>query len=108
MAEYVPAYHATTEALWLRETLYSIGLHSPGSTIPLLGDNVAAQSLSKNYSVHQRTKHLSSKYHLVRRATQKGSIELVDISTNDNTSDIFTKPLGSTLFLKHRAGLGMC
>ena len=37
MAEYVSAYHTTAEALWLRDTLTSIGLYPSGSTIPLLG-----------------------------------------------------------------------
>jgi hypothetical protein len=108
MAEYVSAYHTTAESLWLRETLISIGLFSPGSTISLLGDNAAAYTLSKDHLVSQRSKHLATKYHLVRRETQKGSINLVDIASLDNTSDIFTKPLSSALFLRHRTGLGLC
>jgi len=104
----VSAYHTTAESLWLRETLISIGLFSPGSTISLLGDNAAAYTLSKDHLVSQRSKHLATKYHLVRRETQKGSINLVDIASLDNTSDIFTKPLSSALFLRHRTGLGLC
>jgi hypothetical protein len=37
MAEYVSAYHTTAEALWIRETLLSIGLFPPGMIIPPLG-----------------------------------------------------------------------
>ena len=86
------AYLTTAEALWLRETLISIGLCPPGSTISLFGDNAAAQTLSKDHLVSQRSKHLATKYHLVRRETQKGIINLVNIASVDNTSDIFTKP----------------
>ena len=108
MAEYVSAYHTTAEALWLRETLLSMNLLDPSVSIPLLGDNSGAHSISKDHLITQRSKHLATKYHLVRRETQKGSITLVDIASVDNTSDIFTKPLGSALFIRHRTGLGLC
>ena len=108
MAEYVSAYHTTAEALWIRETLLSIGLFPPGMTISLFGDNTAARALSKDHLVNQRSKHIATKYHLVRRKCEQGVIELVDIPSTENTSDIFTKPLGSTLFLKHRLALGLC
>ena len=62
MAEYVSAYHTTAESLWLRETLISIGLFPPGSTISLFGDNAAAHTLSKDHLVSQRSKHLATKY----------------------------------------------
>jgi hypothetical protein len=108
MAEYVSAYHTTAEALWLRDILTSIGVYHPASSIPLLGDNSAALALSKDHLVTQRTKHISTKYHLVRRETQKGSIKLLKISSVDNAADIFTKPLTTALFLRHRAALGLC
>jgi len=108
MAEYISAYHTTAEALWIRDTLISLGLFPPGMTISLFGDNTAARALSKDHLVNQRSKHISTKYHLVRRESEKGTVELVDISTADNTADIFTKPLGSSLFQKHRAALGLC
>ncbi len=101
MAEYVSASHTTAEALWLRETLMSINLLDPSVTTSLLGDNSGAYSISKDHLITQRSKHIATKYHLVRQETQQGSISLLDISSVDNTSNIFTKPLGFPLFSRH-------
>lgn len=108
MAEYISAYHTTAEALWLRETLLSMNLLDSSATIPLLGDNSGAYSLSKDHLITQRSKHIATKFHLVRQESQKGTISLSDIASVDNTSDIFTKPLGFPLFSRHRQGLGLC
>ena len=54
-----------------------------------------------------RTKHIETKFHLVRENVFAGKIQLQTVPTAENVADIFTKPLPRSTFLKHRASLGL-
>ena len=108
MAEYISAYHTTCEALWLRTVLMDLGLLPGHLSTQLFTDNDASMALSKFHMTTSRTKHLDSKYHLVRQEVDSGAIQLQRVDTKTNVSDIFTKPLSVTTFSYHRAALGLC
>ena len=107
MAEYIATYTATLEALWLRTVLVSLNLLTEDCTIPILCDNSGAISLSKFHMTTNRTKHIETKFHLVRENVLAGKIQLQTVPTAENVADIFTKPLPRSTFLKHRASLGL-
>jgi len=48
-----------------------------------------------------RTKHLNIKYHHYRQHGQSGLLSIHAVSTNDQITDIFTKPLNETTFKIH-------
>ena len=98
---------ATLEALWLRTVLISLTLLSEHCTVPILCDNTGAISLSKFHMTTNRTKHIETKFHLVRENVLAGKIELQTVSTAENVADIFTKPLPRSTFTKHRVSLGL-
>ena len=52
---------------------------------------------------------MNSKYtkHHARSAVIQGQVDIKYISTDDNVSDVFTKPLLPVQFLKHRNTLGV-
>lgn len=105
-AEYIAASEATREILWLRRILED--LQTPqGSSTPLLIDNQSAIKMAKNPIFHDHTKHINTKYHLIRHHVKDGSIQLKYCPTADQPADIFTKALGREKFEKFRGILGL-
>ncbi|KAH7366225.1 hypothetical protein KP509_18G068600 [Ceratopteris richardii] len=70
-------------------------------------DNVSVESLAKNPVMHQQTKHIEVREHIIREKIQSGDIILHHCNTKENVADLFTKALGKELFIKHRSSLGM-
>jgi hypothetical protein len=105
-AEYVAAYAATREALWLRNVLDLIEHRQDGPTI-INCDNQGAIVLTNDQSQHNKIKHIDVKYHLTRERVNMGQLKFTYIRTTDNTADIFTKALPSPTFnrLRHQLGL---
>ena len=61
-------------------------------------DNKACLDYSKNSTSHQRTKHISVRYHFIRDLIQERTTQLIAIPSADNVADIFTKPLDKRVF----------
>ena len=104
-AEYVSLYDATKEALWYKKLLLEI--HGKSKPISILEDNQPAINLSKNPVVHDRSKHIDTKYHVIRQHQELGDIKIEYCCTEDMIADIFTKPLARIKFEKHKASLGL-
>jgi hypothetical protein len=64
------------------------------NSTPLLVDNTYAIKLVKNLIFHDGTKHINTKYHLIRYYVEAKTIHLGRCSTNEQIADIFTKKLG--------------
>lgn len=105
-AEYMAAFEATKECIWLRALLLAIGFLKPGPT-KLLCDNNAAINLSEDPLLHTRVKHVDIKYHFLRERVQSKELELRYINTNDNVADLFTKALDHKKFIRLRTLLGL-
>jgi hypothetical protein len=58
--------------------------------------------MADNPVEHSHTKHIDMRYHFLRDHQQKGDIEIVYVSTHNQLTDIFTKPLDEKTFSKHR------
>ena len=92
-AKYVATAEAMKEIIWLRKILEDLQEKQENST-PLLIDNTSAIKLAKNPRFHDRTKHINTKYHLIRHHVEAKTVHLQHCSTNDQVADIFTKALG--------------
>ena len=70
-------------------------------------DNTSAINLSKNHIQHSRTKHIDIRHHLLWDHVQNGDISHEFIDTNNQLTDIFTKPLNVERlnFIKHDLGM---
>ena len=100
-AEYVAAAEATKEIVWLRKILEDLQEKQENAT-PLLVNNTSAIKLDKNPRFHDRTKHINTKYHLIRHHVEAKAVHLRHCSTNDQVADIFTKALGREKFERFR------
>eukprot|EP00253_Pinus_taeda_P005716 PITA_05716 len=104
--EYVVAAEATKEIVWLRKILEDLQVKQVQST-PLMIDNTSAIKLAKNPKFHDRTKHINTKYHLIRHHVEAKTIHLRHCSANEQVADIFTKALGREKLERFRTMLGL-
>eukprot|EP00253_Pinus_taeda_P019082 PITA_19082 len=105
-AKYVAAAGATKEIVWLRKILEELQVKQVQST-PLMIDNTFATKLAKNPKFHDRTKHINTKYHLIRHHVEAKTIHLRHCSTNEKIADIFTKALGREKLERFKMMLGL-
>jgi hypothetical protein len=73
------------------------------SPTTLLIDSQSAINMTKNPIFHSNIKHVNTKYHFI-----KSLIKPQLCPSEDQTSDIFTKPLGRINFTKFIDELGLC
>eukprot|EP00253_Pinus_taeda_P004352 PITA_04352 len=105
-AEYVATAEATKEIVWFRKILEDLQVKQVHST-PLMIDNTSAIKLAKNPKFHNRTKHINTKYHLIRHHVEAKTIHLHHCSTNEQIADIFTKALKREKLERFRTMLGL-
>ena len=63
--------------------------------------------LSKIHVFHKRSKHIDIRYHFIRELINNGEIYLEFCKFEDQSIDIFTKPLAKERFEHLRKGLGI-
>jgi hypothetical protein len=56
--------------------------------------------MSDNPVEHSRTKHIDIRYHFLRDHQQRGEITIEYVSTHNQLTDIFIKPLDENTFSK--------
>jgi hypothetical protein len=66
-------------------------------------DNVGAIFMSKNVSTSSRTKHVATRYHVVREFVEEGFVKIIFVRSEDNISDPFTKNTPSSIYKKQTA-----
>ena len=56
-------------------------------------DNQAAYVMAANPTYSRRTRHVDLRWHYVRDQVAKRTVDLWEVKTEDNPSDLMTKPL---------------
>jgi ribosome biogenesis protein Nip4 len=64
-------------------------------------DNKGVVDLVNNWSIGGRTRHVTTKVNFLRELKEEGVLKVIWISTNDNSSYMFTKNLLGSMFNKH-------
>ena len=67
----------------------------------------SAIALSKNPVLHDRSKHIDTKFHFIRECVDKGSILLEFVSSQEQLADLMTKALGRSRFGELREKIGV-
>jgi hypothetical protein len=93
-AEYIAAFEAAKEAIYLTRLGQDLGVLPDDYCVPLHDDSQACIRIAGNPCLAERTKHFDVKYHWLREKVKAKKVELRYISTHEQLADIFTKPLG--------------
>ena len=93
-------------AIWLRRLLEELHLKQ-GEATKICIDNKSAQALAKNLVLHDRSKHIDTRYHFIRECIDKKEVKLKYVTTQDQVADIFTKSLKFENFWQLREMLGV-
>ena len=72
-SEYMALAETVKEVLWYRSWIYEVFGRYICCNIKC--DNTAAIQLSQNDSIHNRSKHINIRYHLVRDTVKKGRVQ---------------------------------
>ena len=75
-------------------------------SIKICVDNQSTINLAKNPVAHGRSKHIETRLHFLREQMIKGKLELIYSKTEDEATDILTKPLKIDRFESLRSMLG--
>jgi hypothetical protein len=105
-AEYIAASTTGCQGLWLSRLLGEL-LNGEVRAPMILVDNKSAISLCKNPVLHDRSKHIDTRYHLIRDYVEKGELEVEYVRTEEQLADILTKALGRIRFQELRSKIGM-
>jgi len=105
-AEYVAAVAAACQGVWLSRLIADL-LGRKETPVKLLMDNMSAIALSRNPVHHDRSKHIDTKYHFIRKCIEDGRVEVDHVGTAGQLVDIFTKALGRVKFIELRSALGV-
>jgi hypothetical protein len=105
-AEFVAMAESVKEAIWLRRLLQSLGF-SPSQPTSIFSDNQGAIQLVKNPKFHKRTKHIETKYYLIREKYDQQQVEVLYVNTKQQLADLLTKPLPRDPFQHLRALQGI-
>jgi hypothetical protein len=96
-AEYIVAATASCQAIWLAMLLSEM----LGRDIrrPVLNvNNKSAISIIKNSVLNNRSKHIDTRFHLIREYEGNGQISVMFIGTEEQLGDILTKALSKIKF----------
>jgi hypothetical protein len=69
-------------------------------------DNSGALEMAKSSKMRPRTKHINIKYHHFLEHISSGLLSLHAVPSNEQITDIFTKPLPDATFINHRRVIG--
>jgi hypothetical protein len=99
--EYVAATLDYYQVMWLRRLLNDMS-HTEKEPTPIFYENTLAISLSKNHVFHKKIKHIDTHFHFIHEIVNNGDITLQFCGSRDQLADIFTKPLGKSIFYFQR------
>jgi hypothetical protein len=75
---------------------------------PLLKiDNQSTFALRKNLALHDRSKHIDTKFHLIHECVKNRKICVDHVSTEEQLADILTKSIGRAQFAEIRGKIGI-
>ena len=91
---------------WIQSLLNELGLKLRDTPL-LLCDNIGATQLSLNPVMHSKMKHIAIDLHFVRDFVQQGQLRVAHVHTDDQLSDLLTKPLARSRFQQLRSKINV-
>ena len=104
-AEYVVAYEAAKEAIWLKKFLSDLGfVRMEQVLITLFCDKSGAVAQSKDPRNHKKGKHIERKYNIIWDIVAVGDVVVAKIDSVNNLANPFSKALPQRTFESHLEG----
>ncbi|GJR31298.1 retrotransposon protein, putative, ty1-copia subclass [Tanacetum coccineum] len=98
-AEYIAAFDASKEAVWIQKFIYGLGVvPTIEEPINMYYDNTGAIAIAKDHGVTKGARHFRAKVHYLGETIKMGDVRIEKVDTYDNLADPFTKALA---FPKH-------
>nr|GEV29278.1 hypothetical protein [Tanacetum cinerariifolium] len=98
-AEYIAAFDASKEAVWIRKFISGLGIvpiiEEP---ISMYCDNTGAIATGKDDGVTKGARYFRAKVYYLRETIKLGDVKIEKIDTDDNFADLFINALA---FPKH-------
>jgi hypothetical protein len=98
--EHIAAFMAADEAIFLGKLFFDLG-HRTGP-IDLLCNNGTAVASAQSLIENLKVKYLEVDWHFIREQVEKVELNIQWAQNQDQSADIFTKPLARSLFEKLR------
>jgi histone deacetylase 1/2 len=105
-AEYRGVAIVACEVIWLQKLLLDLG-QLVDALVVIYCDNINSILLANNLVYHARTKHIKVHYHFIREKILAREINLINVSTENQVANIFTKALGTDKLKRFRKMLSV-
>ncbi|GJX19254.1 retrotransposon protein, putative, ty1-copia subclass [Tanacetum coccineum] len=93
-AEYIAAFDASKEAVWVRKFISRLGVvPTIENPINMYCNNTGAIAIANESRITKGDIHFRAKVHYLREVIEFGDIKLEKVYTDDNLADPFTKAL---------------
>nr|GEX63116.1 hypothetical protein [Tanacetum cinerariifolium] len=107
-AEYIAAFNASKEAVWVRKFISGLGVVSTiEESISMYCDNTEAIAIVNESGITKGARYFHAKVHYIRKVIEYGDIKLEKVHTDDNLADPFTKALAFPKHSEHTRNIGM-
>nr|GEU84047.1 hypothetical protein [Tanacetum cinerariifolium] len=107
-AEYIAAFDASKEALWVRKFISKLGVvPTIKEPISMYCDNTGAITIANESGITKGARHFRSKVHYLHKVIEYGDVKLEKVHTDDNLADPFTKALAFAKHSEHTRNIGM-
>ncbi|GJV05019.1 hypothetical protein Tco_1338588 [Tanacetum coccineum] len=107
-AEYIVAYDASKEVVWVRKFIYGLGVvPTIEKPISMYCDNTGAITIANESGITKGARHFRAKVHYLREVIEFGDIKLEKVHTDDNLADPFTKALAFPKHSEHTKNIRM-
>nr|GEV80722.1 reverse transcriptase domain-containing protein [Tanacetum cinerariifolium] len=107
-AEYIAAFDASKEAVWVKKFIYGLGVvPTIKEPISMYCDNTGAIAIANESGITKGARHFRAKVHYLREAIEYRDVKLEKVHTYDNLADPLTKALAFLKHSEHTRNIGM-
>ncbi|PKI43663.1 hypothetical protein CRG98_035947 [Punica granatum] len=107
-AEYIAAFDAAKEAIWIRKFVTELSVvPSISSQVELYCDNTGAIVQAKEPRSHQKSKRIERRYHIIREIIRRGDLAVQKVASADNVADPLKKAMMQHQLEKYLEKMGL-
>ena len=99
-SEYIELPFAAKKAIHFRRLLHSLGI-AQVQPVTCYDDNSSAIHLAQAPAVTSKSRHIHTRYHLIRDYVKQRMVKMVKVAGTDNGADLYTKTLSTTLTARY-------